>query len=200
MNIENQNIVSVKESFLRLSKLNLFAKKIYESNELNSTINVMDISNNEVQEFLISLHKHEVKYMLVGGVALVFHGHIRTTQDLNLWVQDIPENRKKLVKALEEVNVVGASHYEKVQLVPGWSTITIGDHGFEADIMGHLKAFSKEDFEVCFSRAKKGEYDDIPITVIHINDLIKEKKATGRAKDIDDVLNLERIKSEQKNK
>jgi len=114
--------------------------------------------------------------MLVGGVATVFHGHVRTTQNLDLWVKESPENKKRLVKALKQMAVAGANHYEKVEMVPDRSSVTIGEHGFEADLMGYLKSFKKEDFDACYERASRAQFDNIPITVIHINDLIAEKK------------------------
>jgi predicted nucleotidyltransferase len=185
----------------RLAKINSFAKKMYEANISNERKIFMDISNSEVQRFLQSLYDNKVEYMLVGGVATVFHGHVRTTQDLDLWVKESPENKKRLVRALKQVSVIGAENYEKVEMVPGWSSVTIGDHGFVADLMGYLKSFKKEDFDACYKRAVKAKFDSIPITVIQLKDLIAEKKATGRAKDIDDVLNLEKVqKAKGKNK
>jgi len=178
-------------------KLNYLAKTIYEANKSNSKLDIMDITNQEVQAFLKSLHFNKVKYMLVGGLATVYHGHVRTTQDLDLWVQETPQNKERLVKALKEVNVAGADNYLNVPMIPGYSTITIGDHGFVADLMGYTKAFTKEDFDSCYKYAKHGEFDKIPITVIHVNHLIEEKETLGRPKDLDDVENLKRILKER---
>jgi hypothetical protein len=160
----------------RLAKINSFAKKMYEANISNERKIFMDISNSEVQRFLQSLYDNKVEYMLVGGVATVFHGHVRTTQDLDLWVKESPENKKRLVRALKQVSVIGAENYEKVEMVPDWSSVTIGDHGFVADLMGYLKSFKKEDFAACYKRAVKAKFDSIPITVIQLKDLIAEKK------------------------
>ena len=184
----------------RLSKLNAFASSIYHSNPENQTKYFMDITNSEVQSFLRSLNSNKVEYMLVGGVATVFHGHVRTTQDLDLWIKENDENKKRLVKALKDENVPAADNYYKVPLIPGWSSIKIGRDGFEADMMGYLKAFSKEDFDNCYKRAVKTEFDGVPITVIHVNDLIKEKKANARHKDLDDIENLEKIQKNKKDK
>ncbi len=181
----------------RLVKLNYLAKSIYEANQSNSRLDIMDITNQEVQGFLKSLHDNEVKYMLVGGLATVYHGHVRTTQDLDLWVEESPQNKKRLIKALKEVNVVGADRYLDIPMIPGYSTVTIGDHGFVADLMGYMKAFKKEDFDLCYQHARHGEFDGTPITVIHINHLIQEKQTLGRPKDIDDVENLQRILKER---
>lgn len=177
----------------RLSRLSIFAQAMYDANPLNPPQSVMDLHNSEVQNLLKSLHQHQVRYMLVGGVATVFHGYVRTTQDLDLWVQETPSNKQRLVSALQSINVPGATHYQLVEMIPGWSTITIGDQGFVADFMGYTKAFGKEDFDTCYQRAEKAVFAEVPITVIYLDDLIKEKKALGRLKDLDDVQHLEEI-------
>jgi hypothetical protein len=116
---------------------------------------------------------------------------------LNLWVQEVPENKQRLVNVLKAIGVPGADSYLTVPMVPGWSTIRIGDEGFVADFMGYTKAFTSEDFDGCYAKAKKGHFDETPITVIHINDLIKEKTLCGRPKDLLDVAGLEMIKKGQ---
>ena len=106
--------------------------------------------------------------------------------------EDTPENRKNLTRVLEDLEVPGAAYYEKVELVPGWSTINIGDQGFVADLTSYTKAFSKSDFDSCLKRAQKGVFKGIPITVIDKADLIKEKETLARPKDLDDVENLKK--------
>jgi predicted nucleotidyltransferase len=187
-------------NLIRLGLLNSFANKIYQANPDNKPFSTMDITSPEVLHFLQKLYDNNVKYMLVGGVATTFHGYIRTTQDLDLWVQENPENKDKLIKTLEDVNVPGAENYRNVKMIAGWSDVTIGDQGFVADFMDSLKGFSSNDFDKCYSRAKDGLFEGVPIKVLHINDLIYEKKISGRDKDKDDVLNLERIRKERGNK
>jgi len=180
-------------NLLRMVRLNAFAKEIYLSNIQNPPgAEMIDLSNKEVLLFLKSLHEHNVRYMLVGGLATVFYGHIRTTQDLDLWIDDTPENRKKLTKALIQLEVPGAKNYQNVDLIPGWSTITIGNHGFVADLMGYTKAFRKSDFEACYKRASKGSFKGVPLIIIDKSDLIKEKETLARPKDLDDVENLKK--------
>lgn len=188
---------SAGHNLVRSAKLKSFAQSIYDSNPTNPKITFMDITNEEVKEFLRSLDKFNVRYMLVGGVAAIFHGHVRTTQDLDLWVQETPENKLQLVKALKENNVSGADHYLNVPMIPGDSTITIGSEGFVVDFMAHMKSFQKEDFESCYKVAVKTTFDGVPITVIHLNHLISEKIALSRPKDLDDVENLKKIKKQK---
>ncbi len=182
----------------RSAKLSSFAQSIYDANPINKKVTFMDITNEEVKEFLMNLVKFDVKYMLVGGVATIFHGYVRTTQDLDLWVKETPENKAQLVKALNESNVSGADNYLTVPMIPGYSTVTIGTEGFVVDFMDHMKAFKKEDFDICYSVATHTKFDDVPITVIHLNHLIEEKITLGRHKDLDDVENLKKIYTENK--
>ena len=177
----------------RFNQLAEFAQMVYDANPHNPPLQIMNIRDPEVRQLLEGLAKYEVRYMLVGGVATVFHGHVRTTQDLDLWVQEGPDNRKRLVFALQSVGVPDAERYETVEMIPGWSTITIGQKGFVADFMSYTKAFSKEDFEACYQRAERAVIAGIPISVIYIDDLIKEKKSLGRSKDQDDVEHLKQI-------
>lgn len=181
----------------RFKSLNKLAEVIYKANKENKSVLFMDLSNDEVKNFLSELYKNNVEYMLVGGLATVFHGYIRTTQDLDLWVKETPDNKKKLVDALKASDVAGAERYEDVDMIPSWSTLTIGNEGFQADLMGYMKAFKKEDFDSCYKQAKRTEFDGVPITVIHINHLIQEKEKLGRSQDKVDVENLKRIRSER---
>jgi len=183
---------------MRSAKLSNFAQLVYDANPINKKITFMDITNEEVKEFLVNLDKFDVKYMLVGGVATIFHGYVRTTQDLDLWVKETPENKMQLVQALNESNVSGANHYLNVPMIPGYSTVTIGNEGFVVDFMDHMKAFKKEDFDICYSVATHTKFDEVPITVIHLNHLIEEKITLGRHKDLDDVENLKKIYTENK--
>ncbi|MGK7391911.1 MAG: DUF6036 family nucleotidyltransferase [Candidatus Cyclobacteriaceae bacterium M2_1C_046] len=193
----DQYITEGEENLKRLKHLNVFAKSMFEANNDHDQLDIMDITSSDIQDFLKSLNKNKVRYLLVGGVATVFYGHIRTTQDLDLWIEDSPKNKKRLVQALKDVDVKGAEKYQDVPMIPGWSTITIGEKGFVADFMSYMKAFTKEDFSKCYKRSRTGNFEGIPITVIHINDLIKEKMELGRLKDLDDVENLEKIKKQK---
>lgn len=180
----------------QLLSLNRFAAKIFRSNSENAhkTPEVMDITDKEVLEFLNSLDKNAVKYLLVGGVATSFHGYIRTTQDLDLWIGPGPENMKRLIQALKDVGVPGAELL-KPPLIAGYTEVRIGQSGFVADLMHNLKKFTEKDFGTCYERARLGDLEGVPIHVIHINDLIEEKTTTDRDKDRVDVKELNKIKN-----
>ncbi len=114
--------------------------------------------------------------MIVGGVAAVFYGHVRTGRDLDIWIKETPDNRAHLVDATAGINIAGAEKFLNTQLTQGWSTVTIGENGFIPDYWGYTKAFKANDFDECYKRARKGVFDSIPLTVIHLDDLNREKR------------------------
>ncbi len=172
----------------------------YRANPANPP-KCMDISRDEVKALFKSLNNHQVNYMLVGGMALAMHGYVRATQDLDLWIRVDADNKTRLIAALSENSVAGAEYLKDVPLLFGraafgWSSVAVGKRGFTLD-MGHaLKAFDAVDFDACYDRAVDATFDDVPFKVIHLNDLITEKLATGRPKDLSDAEELTKIKNE----
>ena len=173
------------------------ANAFYRGNSANPA-KAMDLSQSDVQRLFRSLNRFGVRYLLVGGMANMVHGYIRATEDLDLWIRVGDENKKSLVQALIENDVAGADLLLNVPLLFGWSTVTVGKQGFTLD-MGHsLKAFADTDFDVCYARARDATFDDVPFKVIHLTDLITEKKATGRPKDLGDVYELSKLQQRLK--
>lgn len=153
----------------------------------------IDISREEVTELFRSLNKHNVQYLLVGGMATALHGYIRATEDLDLWVRVGDENKANLITALLENDVAGAAHLKDVSLLLEWTSVVASKRGFTLD-MGHApKAFSDDDFDLCYSRASDASFDGVPFKVIQLNDLIIEKQAAGRMKDLGDVEELTKL-------
>lgn len=66
----------------------------------------MNIFIDEHLQILLILIKHQVKFMLIGGYAVIYYGYERTTGDIDIWLQPGNKNRDNLVKALEEFGIV----------------------------------------------------------------------------------------------
>ncbi|QIP17664.1 hypothetical protein G8759_04710 [Spirosoma aureum] len=154
----------------------------------------MDIADDDVQSLLESFNRHNVQFLLVGGMAGVIHGHVRTTQDMDLWLKSDEQNKVNLILALEENEVAGAAYLKGVPLIFGWTSVSVGKYGFTLDMGYSLKAFRDVDFDTCYQRAIDVTFDGVSFKVIQLNDLITEKLATGRAKDIGDVEELIKLK------
>jgi hypothetical protein len=184
--------ISAQPLLNRFAGLMQVANAFYNGNSANPAKS-MDISQSDVQHLFRSLNHFGVQYLLVGGMANMVHGYIRATEDLDLWIKADDVNKASLVRALAENNVAGAELLLNVPLLFGWSTVTVGKQGFTLD-MGHsLKAFTEADFDTCYARARDATFHDVPFKVIHLNDLITEKKATGRPKDLGDVDELTKL-------
>ncbi|MBD2700909.1 hypothetical protein IC229_09690 [Spirosoma sp. BT702] len=169
------------------------ASKLYHANPKNPPKS-MDIADSDVEQLLESLNRHQVQYLLVGGMAGVVHGHVRTTQDMDIWLKSDDQNKANLIQALDENGVAGAAYLKDVPLIFGWTSVAVGKYGFTLDMGYSLKAFGEIDFDVCYERAIDATFDGITFKVIHLNDLIAEKKATNRPKDQIDVDELIKIK------
>ncbi len=149
-----------------------------------------------VNDFFQKLNEHRVQYLLIGGFAVNAYGHARNTGDLDLWVNDTPENRQALGKACAAAGVAGGELLVDMQWAPGWTGFHL-PNGFKVEIMGYLKSFTKEDFPTCFAKAKKISLEGVEVPLIHLADLLKEKEATARPKDLEDVEQLRKIDKER---
>lgn len=158
----------------------------------------MDILDEELLDLWRLLHLHNVQYIMVGGFATNLHGFQRITADLDLWIKDTAENRKQFRNVLKELNIGDFESIETMQFLPGWSSIMINS-GFELDIMTSLKGFEQNTFDDCYKMAPIAHIENIPVKFLHINHLIEAKKASARNKDLIDIAELEKIKSQKNN-
>jgi len=175
------------------SRINLFSKvnrtaiAIHNANPFAASMTPIDLNDEEVISFLKDMEEEGVTYILVGGFAMAFHGHIRATIDLDLWIKDERENLTKFKHVLKRNGVVGLDETRPLELVAGFTQFQLGDSGFVVDPMSRLKKFSKYDFDTCYSRAQDGHYKGINFKVINQKDLLLEKEATNRLKDQGDI-------------
>ena len=179
------------------SKVNELAVSFNNANPSSKPMSAIDFRDNDVFHFFHDLEKKDVKYLLVGGFAMAFHGYVRATSDLDLWIKNDPENIEKLKLVFSENGVVGIEKTKSLQLVAGFTQFKVGNSGFVVDPMTSMKAFNSFDFDQCYERAKPGEFNGIHFRVINMNDLLKEKEATNRPKDQADIIHLREMKRKQ---
>ena len=156
----------------------------------------MDVLDDEILNLWKLLNKHSTLYIMVGGFATNLHGFQRTTADIDLWIKNTPQNRKNLRNTLKDLGIGDFESIETTEFIAGWSTISLNS-GFELDIMTSLKGLDQIMFDECYELAPTAVIESIPIKFLHINQLIQAKKASGRAKDLIDVEELERIRNKK---
>jgi predicted nucleotidyltransferase len=134
----------------------------------------------------------DVKYITIGGFAVNFHGYNRSTDDINIYVEDTKENRKNLRKAFVEIGLGDIESIDTMQFVTGWTQFSL-DNGFRLDIMSNIKGLENRNFNELLDAAKTLMVDDIPVKFMDYDNLIVAKKAANRPKDILDIEELEKI-------
>lgn len=153
----------------------------------------MDIFDEELLKFWRSLITNKVRFVMIGGVATNLHGYHRTTNDIDLWIEDTILNRKQLRIAFKEYGIGDFLSLETLQFVAGWTTFRL-DNSLEIDIMTSVKGLEDFSFDESYQMASFADIFDINVPFLHINQLIESKKAANRPKDQIDVIELEKIK------
>jgi hypothetical protein len=150
-----------------------------------------NIFNPDFQEFLLALNKNEVHYVLVGGYSVIYHGFPRTTGDLDIFVEVSTINYAKLVQAFEQFQMPLFDMSEDSFLhQPQINVYTFGRPPVCIEILKEISGFT---FNEIYNNALNTVFEEIPMKVIHINDLRRNKKISGRAKDLNDLENLSKI-------
>lgn len=149
--------------------------------------------NSDYSDMLHVLSKHNVKFMLVGGFALAAHGYPRATLDIDLWVLASNENAVAVYSALKEFGT------PMTGLTPGdfaeeGMIFQIGVAPRRIDIITKIDGV---DFNDAYAKATPLPLNGISIPVISLSDLLVNKKASNRLKDLADVELLKNLLNKQ---
>ena len=143
--------------------------------------------NADYIDMLKCLNKAGVDYILVGGWAVNMYGYIRATVDLDIRVLADADNAKKIYTAVAEFGAP-VSQMKPEEFAEYGMIFQIGVAPCRVDIISKISGVSYTD---AVTRAVLKTIDGIPVRVISLDDLIANKKASGRAKDLADVEVLE---------
>lgn len=145
--------------------------------------------NRDFRELLSEFSTHGVEYLVIGAHALAAHGHVRATKDLDVWVRAEPENARRVVEALRSFGAplsdVTLDDFAK----PG-ITFQIGVDPVRIDIITEVHGVT---FAAAWSRRLVSVVDGLRVPVISKDDLIANKRATGRLQDLADIEALEKL-------
>lgn len=141
---------------------------------------------NQLRDVFRSFQKHDVKYVVIGGIAAVMHGVPRATFDLDILIEATPENAQRLLDALVEANL-GTALLTSVEALLAHE-ITVFKDRVRIDVQTTTKGLR---FEEAWQRRETMEYRGQTFYVICRDDLIASKRAAGRQVDLEDVRILE---------
>ena len=147
--------------------------------------------NDDFRDFLRALNNQKVDYVLVGGMAVILHGYIRTTGDMDLWVRKTKENYGRIIKAFHEFRMPVFDMTEKNFLSDKFDVWMFGVAPVKIELMTAVKGL---DFDETFNLSQVYTEAEIPIRFLHINSLLDAKRAAGRYKDLDDIQQLQKRK------
>lgn len=140
----------------------------------------------DFKEFLRLLRSHGVRYLLVGGYAVGYHGYPRPTGDLDIWVAIEPENAERVVAALREFGFA-VPELTKDLFMQRQKVVRMGEVPFRIEIMTSISGVS---FDECYAQRVEDVIDGEEVLLIDLENLKKNKRASGRLKDLADVERL----------
>lgn len=142
--------------------------------------------NTDFKELLKIFNEHEVKYLVVGGYAVMKHSEPRFTKDLDVWVEASLDNAKKVFQALKSFGAPLSNLTAADFAADGF--YQMGRPPARVDILMGLTGL---DFEPAWSNRVEGNYGEVKAQFLSIADLIINKRAAGRPQDLMDVENLQ---------
>ena len=140
----------------------------------------------DFKEFLKLLKEHDVRYLLIGGYAVGYHGYARATEDMDIWIAIHPENAQKTFSALKafglnDPNLKPELFLQKPKIIR---------MGFPPMRLEITTSISGVEFDECYPSRIVDKIDGVEVNLIDLENLKKNKKASGRTKDIADFEKL----------
>jgi hypothetical protein len=142
--------------------------------------------NQDFKEFIQFLNDNHVQYLVVGGYAVAIHGHPRYTKDIDIWIETSLDNANNLLQALEQFGFSSLGLQIQDFLTPD-QIIQLGYPPNRIDLLTNIDGVI---FEDCYPLRLEVLIDDLVVTFIDLDNLKKNKKASGRLQDLADLENL----------
>ncbi len=140
----------------------------------------------DLKDFLRLLHSNAVEYLLVGGYAVGYYGYPRATGDMDIWVARNPTNANKVTNALKAFGFGNASISPALFVTPN-KVFRMGNPPLRIELLTDI---SGVDFAACWKSREIAVVDDVAINIINLDDLKRNKAASGRLKDKNDIAHL----------
>ena len=144
------------------------------------------VLHQDFKELLELLNANQVEYLVVGAFALGFYGAPRSTGDIDIWIRVSEENAKRIEKALREFGMSSVG-YRSSDFLDKNLVIQLGVPPVRIDI---IMGISGVEFNDAYTKRETIKSDGTTINYISKEDFIKNKKASGRLKDLADVERL----------
>ncbi len=141
----------------------------------------------DFKEFLQLLNSKKIDYLVIGGYAVGYHGYPRATGDMDIWIAINEQNAIKMVEALKEFGF-DPPELQKELFLKEQKVIRMGVPPMRLEI---LTSIDGVDFKTCFNNRIIADFDDFNINFISKDDLLINKRASGRPQDLVDFEKLQ---------
>jgi len=149
--------------------------------------------NEDYRDILHALADEKVRYLLVGAYAMAAYGYPRATMDIDIWVSRSPESADAVLRALRRFGAP-LHRITKKDLQTEETILQIGVAPRRIDIMTSASGL---DFDETLLRSTSVEIEGIEVHIPSVVDLIRNKRASGRTKDLADAEALERVEGRE---
>ena len=143
--------------------------------------------NQDFKEFIQLLNNNQVKYLVIGGYAVAVHGHPRYTKDIDIWIEISEENAQKLITALTQFGFESLGLTSEDFQTPD-QIIQLGYPPNRIDLITNPDGI---DFQICYDSKIEVILNDVPVKFINLDNLKKNKLASGRLQDLADLEKLQ---------
>lgn len=133
----------------------------------------------DFREFVGLLNDRHVEYLVVGAFAVGAHGHPRYTGDIDIWVRPSADNADKVVAVIEAFGFAGFRLAARDFSEPG-RVLQLGQPPRRIDVMTSIDGVA---FETAYPRRLVADVEGLAVAFIGLEDLMANKRATGRPKD-----------------
>ncbi len=144
-----------------------------------------DLFNQDFQDFIEALNKAAVEYIVVGGYAVILHGYVRSTADMDIWINKTSVNYQKLKDAFFDF---GAPVFSAEEFLG--DQFDVWGIGIEPNRIEVLNKVKGLEFSEAYPFCNTFIQNSIKVKYIHLNHLIQAKEAAGRFKDKADIEEL----------
>lgn len=140
----------------------------------------------DFSEFLQLLNSHKVRYLIIGGYAVAFHGHPRFTKDLDVWLDASVANAKRVIAVLNDFGFASMGMTVE-DFVQSDKIIQLGFPPVRIDLLIGIRSLS---FRKAYANRVVADSNGVAVNFISLEGLLESKRKAGRPQDIADIEQL----------
>ena len=142
----------------------------------------------DFREFIQLLNDHGVEYVIVGGYAVAVHGYVRYTGDMDFFIALNADNAERMVGVFNRFGLTQPEINAALFMDSG-KILRIGSEPMRLEVLNKISGVS---FEECYRNRKTIQVDGVAVNFVGYAELLKNKRSTGREKDIADASELQK--------